>query len=129
MGLGKDREKLKKIYSESGQPGRFLETDSTISIILNPGSQGEISHTYYFAESKSANILRYQTACISCYEKDLENILSNEDLGWKKINGNQYVSRFGKKMLLETDPGSNRTSFRIMRTGWTRKSYRLLLGE
>ena len=101
----------------------FSKTDSTLSFT---DSQTDTRFIYDFNTAGICDMEIVTTTCKSCYEKRMDSILHEKKYRWKKINGNQYVSKFRKKLLLETEPDPNRKSYRVIKTSWTRKTYRML---
>ena len=124
--IGEDRDDLtRKFPGENPNAALTQSTDSTLIFKLNADSDEETTITFYFTKKGEVNMEETNSRCRQCLEMRLAAVLAKEKYRWKKINGNQYVSGFSWKLLLELEPESGK-SFRIIRTGWTRKSYRLL---
>ena len=67
--------------------------------------------------------------CDSCLGKYLQPVLDRKGYKWIKLNENQYVSEFERKLLLELPLGESDRSFIILRAGWTKKQYELMVGN
>ncbi len=117
-------------------PGKFKKydpvlvstSDSALKYDLKYSSaenQGTITITFYLTEDGKIHTQKISSDCRKCFRAYLNNLLEERKYKWKQINGNQYVSKFSKKLLLETDPEFNPTFF-IVSTSWTRESYKLL---
>ena len=65
----------------------------------------------------------------SRFTRQLEAILAKKKYAWKRLNENQFISRFEDGLLLEISPEPPLHSFAILRTGWTREVYDLLLKQ
>ena len=124
--VGEDRDDLTRKFPEKNPNATLsLSTDSTVIFKLNVDSEEETTIIFYFTKKGEVSMEETKSRCRQCLEMRLAAVLAKEKYRWKKINGNQYVSRFSWKLLLELEPEDG-NSFRIIRTGWTRKSYRLL---
>ena len=109
---------------EKNAPGtKFLRTDSTL---IYTDQQADTRFDYNFDSKGKCKMEIVTTSCKSCFQKQFDALLADKKYSWKKINGNQWVSKFRKKLLLETEPEPSRKSYRTIRTSWTRKSYKLL---
>jgi hypothetical protein len=107
---------------------RIVESDSTFSI--NYPEQGELrtTFTYTFDNNGYCKAEYINASCDSCYQKYLKNVLSQKTrFRWRELNANQYVSKYSAKLLLEVTPEAKAYSYRILRTSWTRKQYKLLM--
>jgi hypothetical protein len=124
--VGEDRDDLTRKFPEKNPNASLTQsTDSTMIFNLNVDSEEETTITFYFTKKDEVGMEETKSRCRQCLEMRLAAVLAKEKYRWRKINGNQYISRFSWKLLLEVEPESG-NSFRIIRTGWTRKSYRLL---
>ncbi|MGQ0737766.1 MAG: hypothetical protein ACT4OJ_01785 [Bacteroidota bacterium] len=106
----------------------LTETDSTLVLAVNDPAAQPASFIYGFDKTTGqCNYQRTVARCDSCYKKYLNNLLGQENYDWKKINENQYVSRFADRLLLELPVEANDYSFALFKTQWTRELYDLLL--
>jgi hypothetical protein len=68
-------------------------------------------------------------ASVTDYRHYLQSVVTDDKYEWKKINENQYVSKFDQYLMLETPPNNDVNSFTILRTKWTKEMYKLLTGN
>lgn len=124
--LGKSREEIEKKLQERYSKDSLYSTDSTISHSPFPDNQSFLKYTYHFSPAGKFRWLTVASSSDSLFRATRDRVLSEKKYRWKKINGNQYVSKYSKKLLFETDPDIKKNSFKIIRTSWKRKTYRLL---
>lgn len=67
--------------------------------------------------------------CDTCMYSKLQSILNIQSYKWKKINENQYVSRFEDRLMIELSVNKQEHSFYIHRMEWTQLLYDILLGK
>lgn len=106
------------------------QNDSTVSMFVK-GSNG-ISTRFIYRFDKQSGTCRseqVQASCDSCFRKYLDGVLAQKKYQWKKINENQYVSAYSKKRMIELPAETNDFSYKILKTGWSKKLYRLLMGQ
>jgi hypothetical protein len=56
-------------------------------------------------------------------------LLAKEKYVWKKINENQYISKFEDKIMIELPTENKSNSITIIRTDWTKILYDILAGK
>ncbi len=103
------------------------QTDSTIRLLVNEPGGRETNFIYRFDKNGKCQSEETRASCDSCYKKYLQAALDRKKYKWKKINENQYISSYSEKRMIEAPPEVNDYSFMILRTGWTKKLYHLLL--
>ncbi len=124
--IGKNREEIEKIIREINPNGVITGSDSILILSTSPDHQTNINFTCHFSPGGKCRIESYSSVCNSCYRDLLAMTLGQKKYRWKKINGNQYISKYRSRLLLETDPDPGKNSFRIIQTSWTRKIYKML---
>ncbi len=118
---------LSKYEAGNGfQTPEILQTDSTITFSVKDMADRKSIFTYSFDVNGKCQSEKIQASCDSCFEKYIGQVLANKKYDWKKINANQYISKYSSKLMLELPPEINDFSYMIIRTGWKKKSYRLL---
>lgn len=105
----------------------IVQTDSTVSMQVKGSGGLETNFIYRFDKNGKCLMEETRASCDSCYKKYLQAALDQKKYRWKKINENQYISVYSKKRMIELPPEGNEYSFTILRTGWTKKLYDLLL--
>ncbi len=121
--LGKSRADVKKELSTPS----LVETDSTIKIHFHDASSREIDVIYGFDKSGICISEKTITQCEDCRKPYLNDVLELKDYGWKKINGNQYISKFSNQAMIELPVDEKDYSFTIFRAVWSQAVYDLLL--
>ena len=101
------------------------------AIILNVKGSPSLPADFIYKFNKEGKCISEKTIayCDSCYNKFLKAALNNKKYGWKKINGNQYVSNFASQMLIELPVNETDLSFIILKTAWNREMYKMLKGQ
>lgn len=106
---------------------KLTETDSTLVLAVNDPTAQPARFIYGFDKSTGqCNYQRTIASCDSCYKKYLENLLGQKEYQWKKINENQYVSKFADRLLLELRVEDNDYTFTLFKTAWTKELYDIL---
>ena len=121
--LGKMKTDVKK---ELNTPS-LVETDSTIKIHFHDASSREIDLIYEFDKSGICIAEKTVTHCEDCLKPYLNAVLEQKDYGWKKINGNQYISNFGSQAMIELPVDEKDYSFTVFRATWSQAFYDLLI--
>ncbi len=106
------------------------ETESTLVLAVNDPAAQPASFIYGFDKiTGKCNSRKTVAACDSCYKKYLDNLLAQKNYQWKKINENQYVSKFADRLLLELRVDDNDYTFTLLKTEWTKELYDILLKD
>ena len=117
----------KNFFGKDNISATISETDSSLVMKVRGKGTTEADYTYNFDSSGKCNTEKTVTWCDSCHEKLLQNVFAMKKYGWKKINANQYVSKFSEGMLLGTHVANSLYSFSIVRTNLNKKMYKFLL--
>jgi len=108
----------------------LTETDSTLVLMVNDPVAQTARFIYGFDRATGqCNYQRTEAGCNSCYKNYLNNLLGQKSYDWKKINENQYVSKFADRLLLELPVEAKDYSFALFKTQWTKELYDLLLKD
>jgi len=125
MPYNKAEAALKKAYpGKSGQPAVYSRKDS---ILVQVSDLTQL--IYVFDEKGLCMTETTKTRCDSCHDGYLKIVLDKKKYNWKKINENQYISRFEDNMMIELFPEGEIRTFSILRADFTRELYELLLKE
>ncbi len=129
--LDKSRSDLKNELQQGAKAmkGTFKETDSSLVYILNDTRLGEVQMIYQFDKKGKCSSETFKATCDSCIKGLLTRMLSRSSYEWKKINENQYVSKFSDRILLELPVEPDDYSFTLFRAQWTKEVYDLLLKQ
>jgi len=128
--LDKSKKELRAdlISSAKNLKGTFRETDSSMILIATDTYKGEVQMIYRF-DKDGKTISETFKACDTCIKSLLKAMLSRENFQWKKINENQYVSKFADRILLELPVDPENYSFTLFRAKWSKEVYDLLLKQ
>lgn len=123
--IGQSRNRLEQ-YLKSAYPGiSYQYSAAKDSLQLSP--ENEIRLIFTFDDSGSCTGETTITRCDSCLNGLLNAVLAKKKYGWKKINENQYVSRFEDYLMIELFPDEKTFSFSVLHTTWSRELYDLLM--
>lgn len=130
--IGKDRAFISRyldqyVAANKAYKASWKTTESGIELT----ALDEDGHPVYFRytfDPESGKCMTEETvsSCESCYRKYLDRLLAMKKYEWKKINENQYVSRFSDYLMIEIQQDDNEFSFTLIKTDWTRPLYDLL---
>lgn len=125
MPFAKAEALLKKTYPGSAtQPDVYPRKDS---ILVRVNSQTQL--IYVFDEKGLCMTETTNTRCDSCHDGYLKKVLDKKKYSWKKINENQFISRYEDNMMIELFPEGEIRTFSILRADFTRELYELLLKD
>ena len=122
------KQELGKIFLKKDSiPTSITETDSTLLMKVRGTGVTEADYTFSFDKSGKCSAEKTVTWCDSCHEKLLQSLLAEKKYRWKKININQYVSKYSAGVFIEIQATGNTYSFTIFRLNLNKKMYRFLL--
>jgi hypothetical protein len=132
--LDKSKKDLKKalekysVENKAQQP-IISESDSTVILTIKNDRSQEISYTYSFDKKGTTTGERVKAGSDSTIKEALKSVLNKKEYQWKKINGNQYISRFADRLLLELPVEPSQYWFTIYKANWTKEIYDILVKE
>ena len=116
-----------KAFSTNKAASILEQNDSLLSVSVKKGGSA-IRYAYQFDHAGKCITETVSSTCEACIDKELKSILAAGKYQWKKINENQYVSRFEDKLIIEL-PVDKKDKYTILWTDWTRTLYDLLTGN
>ena len=99
----------------------ITETDTTLVI-----KEHSAASTYRFDKKGKCLSEKIIADSDASFKQNLQMVLDQKKYGWKKINGNQYISGFAEKLMIELALGQNDFTFIILRTDWSKEMYDIL---
>ncbi|MBL7725589.1 MAG: hypothetical protein JNK27_15680 [Chitinophagaceae bacterium] len=121
---------LKKKFQPAGNNQATISLlKDTVKVIPADNRANEPVYIYLFDESGRCKSETIMTRCDSCLTGLLQAALAQKKYEWKKINENQYISKFEDKLMIELPPENPNHSFSFLRVEWTRKLYDLLIKD
>ncbi|MDZ4806965.1 MAG: hypothetical protein SGI96_01705 [Bacteroidota bacterium] len=107
----------------------LTDNDSALLYSIKAGETLPADFIYGFNKSRKCQSERIIAGCDSCFNKFLKKLLSEKKYEWKKINENQYVSKYAARRMIELPPLNNNFSYTILKTDWNKDMYKLLTGH
>ncbi len=101
------------------------ETDSTLTFLIRDSAKQNLDMVLHFDALGKCYKETRRLSCDSCYQKIVNNTLSNKSYQWKKVGDKTYVSKYSKGLVL-TMLAEGSFSFVIQRSGLTRKEFKRL---
>jgi hypothetical protein len=102
----------------------IIETDTTI--LLNAKEPAATAFIYRFDKTGICLSEKIIANSDTSFKQQLQAVLDQKKYEWKKINGNQYISGFAERMLLEISAENKDFIFIIIRTDWSKEMYDIL---
>jgi hypothetical protein len=129
--LQKTKAALKEELALSAKTGMVLvETDSTLVFSSKDKKAADAkTFIYEFDSTGVCKSEKYITNCKNCYDRQLHLLIDQARYQWKKINENQYVSRFEDRLLLEVAPDADQYFFTLFRAEWTKEFHDMLISK
>ncbi|MEO7923172.1 MAG: hypothetical protein ABIR30_05795 [Chitinophagaceae bacterium] len=125
--INQSKATILKVVAANKSASILEQNDSLLSVSVKKGS-ATVKHIYSFDHSGKCITEKVVSACEACIAKELKAILAISRYQWKKINENQYASKFEDKMIIEL-PVEKKDEYMILRTEWSRVLYDLLTGK
>lgn len=121
--IGKTRaEIIKELEKKTAR-----STDSTIIYSANEeGMKAEF--IYSFDKNGKCLLEMLKAADEGSYQYYLKATLAITEFEWKKINENQYVSKFNSYLMLELPGEALPHQFNVFRTEWSKEMYEMVTG-
>lgn len=129
--VGKTRTEIKKQLDSWKTENRSLSpviTDAATTTILTikDPANGMVKFIYTFNKSKLCTSEKTVVTNDSVRTNLLNMVLEQSVHEWKKINGNQYISKFSDKLMIEIPAKPTDHSFTIYKADWTKEVYDML---
>ena len=129
--VSKSRGDLKKemdkfIEENKAKSPKLIESGSTMTLTVSAPGTELVSHVFTFDSTGKCNAEKIIAACDSCRREELNLVLEKKNYQWKKINENQYISRYSDQLLIELPVESKEFYFTIYRAQWTKEVYDML---
>jgi hypothetical protein len=129
--IGKTRDELKKELDtwKAGNASFFpkiTEAGNTTTLSIKDPGYGAVRFVYTYDKNKVCTMEKTISINDSARTNYINGVLEQRGYEWKKLNGNQYVSKFSDKLMIEI-PGSPKDhSFTIYKVDWTKEVYDML---
>lgn len=117
----------KVFFGKDNISASISETDSSLVMKVRGTGTTEADYIYSFDKSGKCSAEKTVTGCDSCHVKLFQPVLAQKKYRWKKINLNQYISKFSAAVFIELQATGNTYSFTIFRLKLKRKMYGSLL--
>ncbi len=132
--IGKSRPQVKKELQKMVEKNDSLnavlnDNDSALVLSYTGPATRPVNFIYRFNKAGNCSSEKVMAGCDSCYKKYLSHLLSQKKFEWKKINENQYISRYADHMMIELPGNPGDFSYAILLTDWTKELYQMLTGN
>jgi hypothetical protein len=132
--IGKNKKQVKKFLQQQITKNDSLtitltDNDSVILYSIKAGKVLPADFVYGFTNAGKCRLEKVTAECDSCYQKFLRTVLEQKKYGWKKINENQYISKYAARLMIELPAESKELSYTILRTKWSKQLYNQLKGD
>lgn len=130
--IGKPKEVVKseletwKKANAGSFPG-ISDGGSTISLAIKDPGYGQVRFIYTFDKSKTCISIKTIALNDSARNNYLNNMLEKKEYEWVKLNGNQYISKFSDKLMIELPGDPKNHSVTVYRAEWNQEIYNMLL--
>jgi hypothetical protein len=123
------KELLHQIEKYDSLTSSLTDKDSVLVYSLKENNVLSADFIYGFDRSGKCQSEKVMPGCDTCLKKYLQAVLADKKYEWKKINENQYVSKYAAKMMLELHGENKDAAYTILRTEWSKEMYDLLTGN
>jgi hypothetical protein len=117
------------VADNPGQKMSVTQTDSTVNLYRMDPKAGLVQITYGFNKNDKCSQETVKASCDSCIRSLFRSVLDRSSFQWKKINENQYVSKYEDRILIELPVDPDDYSFMLFRAQWTKEIYDILLKQ
>jgi hypothetical protein len=122
---------IKKIFNQTSEKKKIIKykfaNNKNNLIVTEGGSKKcQVKYEFSFDSVGKCNKEKIIFFCDTCMQHKLNPILGFQQYQWRKINENQYISRYEDRLMIELSPEKNVPSFSILRMDWTRILYDIL---
>lgn len=115
------------LNDNAGINAKLSETDTSLVLMVTGGETEKSSFVYFFDKQGKCRSQKTTAGSDSSINKYLQDVLTQEKYKWRKINGNQYISSFEEKLLIETPADGKEFAFLIIRTDWSKILYDMMV--
>lgn len=132
--IGKSKARVKKELQEQITKNDTLsitltDRDSVLVYSVKDPKTFPVDFLYDFDRDGKCQSEKVLAGCEACYNRYLQAALGQKKYEWKKINGNQYVSKYSAQMMIELPAEKTDYSYTIIRTNWTKEMYDIVTGN
>ena len=132
--IGKTRQQVKKELQREIAANDTLhilltDNDSVLIYSYEDSKVRPVQFIYGFDRAGKCRSEKVMAGCDSCFNKYLLGVLDKKKYEWKKINENQYISKYSARMMIELSSENKDFSYIILSTDWNKDMYKLLRGE
>lgn len=126
--VGKSRSKVRKLLAryivKTDANVTIEETDSSIAYHLRDSKYKYADFIYCF-DANDRCISEFTTSCDTCVNKFMNQALKLYT--WIQVGTSSYVSKFSKRLLIESGFSQGSSFFRIRKVNWTQAEYNQLI--
>ncbi|MBL0068476.1 MAG: hypothetical protein KA428_09015 [Chitinophagaceae bacterium] len=123
------KELQKQIVKNDSLTITLTDTDSGLVYSIKAQKVLPADFVYSFDNTGKCQSEKVIAGCDSCYKKFLQKVLAEKKYDWKKINENQYISKYESRMMIELPTDNKNYQYTILKTEWTKELYDILNGN
>ncbi len=132
--LGKSKFHVKKELQQQIKKNDSIfisltDNDSSLVFSIKDKKVLPTDFIYSFNKAGKCQSEKIIAGCEACYQKYLKAVLTEKKYEWKKINENQYVSKYAARMMIELPTDNKDYHYTILKTEWTKELYDMLTGN
>lgn len=130
--IGKQKDIVKKELETWKQANasfypRITDLGNTTTLAIKDPGYGPVKFIYTYDSKKICISEKTVALTDSARSNYLNSILEKKEYEWTKLNGNQYISRFEDKLMIEIPGDPKNHSVTVYRAEWTKDIYDMLL--
>ncbi|HEX4877158.1 MAG TPA: hypothetical protein VFV31_10835 [Chitinophagaceae bacterium] len=115
--------------SLAGKNIRYSEKGKELILTEKKAGKDFIRHEFSFDSLGNCSKEKVIASSEALMQEKLSPLLAQSEFAWKKINENQYISKFEDRLMIELSPEKGDYSFSILRMGWTKVLYDILIAN
>ena len=120
------KELQKQVVKNDSITITLTDNDTVLIYSIKDKKVLPVEFIYQFDAHGKCRSEKVVAGCAPCFNKYLQAVLARKRYEWKKINENQYISKYSARMMIELPAENKDFSYKIIRTGWTKELYKLL---
>jgi hypothetical protein len=105
---------------------KITDAAMTTTLAIKDPGYGVVKFVYTYNKDKICNNEKTIAINDSARRNYLNSVLEQRGYEWKKLNGNQYISKFSDKLMIELPGDPRNFSFTVYRVDWTKETYDML---
>lgn len=130
--IGQEKSTVKKELSHSAKKddqARISINDTSLVYHYQDAASGPVDRIYSFDKTSKCISEKSVAGCENCYVHLLQSVLEQKKYEWKKLNENQYISKYSESLMLELPHENNEFTFTVFKIELNKELYKVLTGN